>query len=122
MPKGGQFDQGQQKTPGMSYWHIYCLNDIHEEYFYAQKESLMRGSDRFEPGRREFMAKLVPACSFLCFGASQYPPWTLSERPASNSQDVHKFDKEFTFGRKMTFKQYYSRRFNNKFIPILLRS
>ena len=79
----------------------------------------MRGSDKFEPGRREFMAKIVPACSFLCFGASQYHPLTLSERPALNSQDVHKFDKEFTFGRKMTFKQYYSRRFNNKFIPIL---
>ena len=72
-----------------------------------------------KPSRRDFITKIVPACSFMCFGANRVSASILSERKTFVPQEKHKFQQEFTFGREMTFKEYYSRRFNNKFIPIL---
>ncbi len=79
----------------------------------------MEKSNLFKPERRDFLTKVVPACSVLCFGAGNASALISPDVESDPFQDKHKFEKEHTFGRKMTFRQYYSRRFNNKFIPIM---
>ncbi|MCJ7680966.1 MAG: L-2-amino-thiazoline-4-carboxylic acid hydrolase [Candidatus Aminicenantes bacterium] len=79
----------------------------------------MKKTHTFQPGRREFISKLVPACSFLCFGARAFSPLRASGNSVPSLQEKHIFDQDLTFGREMTFKEYYRWRFNNKFIPIL---
>lgn len=51
--------------------------------------------------------------------SSQVSAMIPSDEKSLVLQEKHKFQQEFTFGRKLTFKQYYRLRFNNKFIPIL---
>lgn len=79
----------------------------------------MEKSNVKKTSRRDFITKIVPACSFMCFGAHSFSLLSLPEEKSLVQQEKHKFQQDFTFGRKMTFKDYYRKRFTNKFIPIL---
>gem|GEM_PF-350941 len=63
----------------------------------------------FNPGRREFIARVVPACALACFSAGDMfaMPAAGEEKPIQ--QDLHTFDKEFD--GKLTYRQYMDGRY-----------
>ena len=70
-----------------------------------------------KPNRRDFITKIMPACSLLCFGGNLLPGENSPITGTAFLQDKHKFHREMA--NKLTFKQLYDYRFKRKFIPIL---
>jgi len=64
----------------------------------------MGKSHLVKPSRRDFITKIVPACSLMCVGGIGALAGLRSKGIAEIFQDKHKFDKELP--RKLTNKQY----------------
>lgn len=65
--------------------------------------------------RRQFISRVVPACSVACLGAGNLLAWTSPEMMTTFQEEEHKFEKEF--GRKLSIKQFYAVRYG-EFIRI----
>lgn len=65
----------------------------------------MEKSNLVKPSRRDFIAKIIPACSFICAGGLGVLAGTLSRGESSIFQEEHMFDREYP--RKMTYRQYF---------------
>jgi len=59
--------------------------------------------------RRQFISRVMPACSVACLGAGNLLAWTSPEAKAVFQEEKHKFDKEY--GRKLTNKQFFAARY-----------
>ncbi len=68
------------------------------------KEETMKKSNLLMPNRRDFITKVVPAFSLMCFGGMKVFAGIWSEGESSIAQEKHMFDTEFT--RKLTNRQY----------------
>jgi hypothetical protein len=64
----------------------------------------MEKSNLVMPNRRDFITKVVPACSLMCFGKMKILAGICSAGKTSIIQEKHMFDREFT--RKLTHRQY----------------
>ncbi len=64
----------------------------------------MKKSNLLMPNRRDFITKVVPAFSLMCFGGMKVFAGIWSEGESSIAQEKHMFDTEFT--RKLTNRQY----------------
>jgi len=71
----------------------------------------MGKSDLVMPNRRDFITKVVPACSLMCFGSMKVLAGICSEGKTSIIQEEHMFDREFT--RKITYRQLMQRQFRD---------
>ncbi len=69
----------------------------------------MKKSKLFEPSRREFITRAVPACSIACLGGGGILSWTPFKANAFFQEEKHKFDKEYE--RKITYKDFWFARF-----------
>jgi hypothetical protein len=59
-----------------------------------------------ELSRRQFISRIVPACSLMCLGAGNALAFTPSEKKALLQEAKHKFDNEFE--RKLTYRQFFA--------------
>lgn len=66
----------------------------------------MGKSNLFKPSRRDFITKIVPACSLMCAGGIGVLDGILSEGETSIFQEKHTWDLEFP--RKITFKDLWA--------------
>ena len=64
----------------------------------------MKESEVINTGRRNFITKIVPACSLLCAGGLSALPGFRPKDLATYFQEKHKFDKEFP--KKLTYREY----------------
>lgn len=64
----------------------------------------MEKSNLVMPNRRDFITKVVPAFSLMCFGGMKVLAGICSRRDTGIAQEKHMFDREFT--RKLTYRQY----------------
>jgi hypothetical protein len=69
----------------------------------------MKKSGVFEPGRRQFITKIVPACALTCFGGGSALALTSEENDLFQQQAKHMFDTEMD--RKMTQRQFMTVRY-----------
>jgi len=67
----------------------------------------MGKSHLVKPSRRDFITKIVPACSLMCVGGIGTLAGLRSKGIAEIFQDKHKFDKELPM--KLTMRSYYTR-------------
>ncbi|UCE38773.1 MAG: L-2-amino-thiazoline-4-carboxylic acid hydrolase [Thermoplasmata archaeon] len=68
--------------------------------------------------RRRFLSGVAPACSALCLGTGKLFVNAPSDSNSIFQQEKHPFEKEMR--RKLTYRQLFEQRFNEKLIPILL--
>jgi hypothetical protein len=64
----------------------------------------MEKSNLIMPNRRDFITKVFPACSLMCFGKMKVLTGICSAGETSIIQEAHMFDREFT--RKLTHRQW----------------
>jgi hypothetical protein len=65
--------------------------------------------------RRQFISRVMPACSVACLGAGNLLAWAPAEAKTAFQEEKHKFDNELS--RKLTVKQFYATRYG-EFIQI----
>ena len=70
---------------------------------------VMKKSKLFEPSRREFITRAVPACSALCLGGGKLLALTPSDNESIFQEEKHKFDQEYP--KKLTYKQFFATRY-----------
>jgi len=78
----------------------------------------MKESNVLETSRRQFISRVLPACSAMCLGGGKLFSMTTSESSSIFQQDKHPFQQEMR--RKLTYRQLFDQRLKGKFIPILL--
>jgi len=71
-----------------------------------------------EPDRRQFITKMLPACSAMCLGAGKLFTLSPTNSKFAIQQEKHPFQQEMR--RKLTYRQLFDQRLKGKFIPILL--
>jgi len=69
----------------------------------------MKKSKLFEPSRREFITRAVPACSVLCLGGGKLLALAPSDNESILQEEKHKFDQEYP--TKLTYKQFFATRY-----------
>ena len=69
----------------------------------------MKESNVLEPNRRQFITKILPACSVMCLGAGKHFAFTPSDDKSIIQQEKHKFD--LLYPRKLTYKQVSAMRY-----------
>ncbi len=69
----------------------------------------MKKSKLFEPSRREFITRAVPACSALCLGGGKLLALAPSDNESIFQEEKHKFDQEYP--KKLTYKQFFATRY-----------
>jgi len=65
----------------------------------------MKNRDIFNPSRRSFVLRTVPACALTCLGAKHLLASPLSLSTEEDKNTIHIFDAEL--GKKLTTRQYY---------------
>jgi hypothetical protein len=69
----------------------------------------MKKSKLFESNRREFITRVIPACSALCLGGGKLLALTPSGNGSTIQQETHIFDQEYP--RRLTYKQFFAARY-----------
>jgi hypothetical protein len=69
----------------------------------------MKKSKLFELKRREFITRMLPACSALCLGGGKVLAFAPSGHGSLIQQETHIFDQEYP--RKLTYKQFFATRY-----------
>lgn len=77
----------------------------------------MKNSDLVDPTRRQFITRIIPACSMMCLGGGfAFAPALPTNNPFAQEEEKHKFDKEMD--KILTYRQYMKLRYG-EFIQIV---
>lgn len=77
----------------------------------------MKNSDLFDPTRRQFITRIIPACSMMCMGSGfAFAHASPTNNPFAQEEEKHKFDNEMD--KLLTYRQYMKLRYG-EFIQIV---